>query len=257
MQSLETLTRLYEACGFQARKFSCFRMLGLSAKEVGAKLENQSDLVIASSHDDIAFERKMWRARKVTKLISALPFVRSIAICNSLGFQMVHEDSDIDLFIVAAPGRVWSARWWVTGVLALLRLRPGEARRDPICVSFFIDESIEDLSALMIERDVYFTYWLQALLPVFGEHCLFVNGAHTAPEFRIKQEWVVKKIQNFFEICAEFFSETWLKHQQLELMPNALRMRAAASDTDVVLTETIIKLHNNDRRVELRDKVFQ
>ncbi|MCX6781438.1 MAG: hypothetical protein NT003_05005 [Candidatus Magasanikbacteria bacterium] len=257
MQSLETITRLYEACGFQARKFSCFRMLGLGAKDVGENLEDEVGEAPTSSHNDIAFERKMWRTRKVTKLISLLPFVRAVAICNSLGFQMVHEDSDIDLFIVAAPGRVWSARWWVTGVLALLRLRPGEARRDPICVSFFIDESVEDLSELMIERDVYFHYWLRALMPVFESHILFERGAQAAPEFRIEQGENLKKLQKIFESCAKIFSESWVKTQQLTLMPNSLRIRAAAEDTDVVLSDTIIKLHNNDRRAELRDKVFE
>lgn len=253
MVTRTTAEKLYEACGFRVKPWAVHRMLELPTSEL-VSFETITDSVSQKFlvHDDIAFERKMFRARRAVRLISFLPFVRAVAVCNSLGFQMVHEESDIDLFVVAAAGRVWSARWWVTGVLALLRMRPGESVRDPICVSFFIDETVTDLSNLRIENDVYFEYWLRSLMPMLGVHTLFKLGAKTAPEFRVKNH--ISCIREFF---AGFMSEQLVRRQQMNIMPQEVKDRAALGDTTVVLSSTTIKLHQNDRRAGLRDIVFK
>lgn len=247
-----TAEKLYKACGFQAKPGVVHRMLGLPSRDllefVAIPGSVPQSLLV---HDDIAFERKMFRARRAVQLISFLPFVRAVAVCNSLGFQMVHEESDVDLFIVTARGRVWSARWWVTGVLALLRMRPGESMRDPICVSFFVDESIAHLSGVRIENDIYFEFWLRSLMPMLGDHPLFNLGAKTAPEFRVKT-----RISRIREILAGLISENFVRRQQMNILPDEVRDRALHNDTTVVLSDTIIKLHQNDRRVELRDAVY-
>ncbi len=253
MVTRTTAEKLYEACGFRPKPWLVHRMLRLPSHELVGFVAIPGPVPQRLlGHDDIAFERKMFRARRAVRLISFLPFVRAVAVCNSLGFQMVHEESDIDLFVVAAEGRVWSTRWWVTGVLALLRMRPGESVRDPICVSFFIDETVIDLSTLRIENDVYFEYWLRSLMPVLGTHKLFELGAKTAPEFRVKNH--ISRAREFF---AGLLSERFVRRQQMNIMPTDVKDRAALGDTTVVLSDTTIKLHQNDRRAELRDIVFK
>lgn len=285
MNSASVLQRLYDACGFRLKPLMAHRILGLDASKIfsainrdefdGAKGDPEQFVGVDDpgpaharpvlrtpspencsgyfrTHKDISLERKMWRARRAAQLISYLPFVRGVAVCNSLGFHMVHEESDVDLFIITAAGRVWSTRWWVTGVLALLRMRPGEASRDPVCVSFFVDERITDLSNLMIEQDVYFFYWLRTLMPLSGEHVLFARGARTAPEFRVGNHW--SRAREFF---ARLLSESFVRKQQMAIMPATVKEHAAAGDTTVVLNDQVIKLHQNDRRQELRDRVFK
>jgi len=253
MVTRTTAEKLYEACGFRAKPGIVHRMLHLPSDELVAFVAIPEPVPQRQlDHNDIAFERKMFRARRAARLISFLPFVRAVAICNSLALQMVHEDSDIDLFIVAASGRVWSTRWWVTGILALLRMRPGEAVRDPICVSFFVDETVTDLSKLMIERDVYFEYWLRSLMPIVGASSLFKYGAIVAPEFRVASHR--SRIREFF---AGVVSEAFLRRQQMNIMPEEVKNRAKLEDTTVVLSDTIIKLHQNDRREDLREIVFK
>ena len=242
---MRDLERLYVACGFIVKPSAAARLCDSKGLE-------SSVLPELTPHDAIAFERKMWRAKRIARILAHLPFVRAIAVCNSLGFNMVHEESDIDLFIISAPGRVWSARWWVTGCLALLRQRPGEARRDPICASFFIDESIETIDHLMIDRDIYFFYWLRSLMPLVGGHVLFENSAETAPEFRVSKN---KKFQTIFEWCIKFIPESFLRAQQKRIMPAEL-MSVANKNTAVVLSDTVIKLHSADRREIIRDFVF-
>lgn len=252
MKTRATAMRLYAACGFKPKPSLVHRMVGADASELGefvAQMENQvGDF---REHDDIEFERKMFRARSAARLIAWLPFVRAVAVCNSLGFHMTHEASDVDLFIVAAAGRVWSARWYVTGVLALLRMRPGEAHRDPVCVSFFVDERVSSLDDLMIERDVYFFYWLRTLMPIVGNHVLFKDAARLAPEFRVRAH--VSRVREFF---AGVLSENFVRRQQMRIMPADVLRHEALHNTTVVLSDQIIKLHQNDRREELSSHVF-
>lgn len=260
MQSHATVTRLYTVCGFYVKPLMASRLIGEAgglaacAGVAGLSPEQAADCPL-HHHDDIAHERKMWKSKRIARLITCLPFVRAVALCNSLAFQMTHDASDIDLFVITAAGRVWSARWWVTGILALLRQRAREARRDPVCVSFFVDERVTDLSHLALERDVYFFYWQRTLTPLVGTHPLFAGGARMAPEFRLRSAWPAR-VRCILELGARLLPESVVRRQQEHIMPAAIAARAAESDTAVVLNDTIIKLHENDRRAELRDRVF-
>jgi hypothetical protein len=40
---------------------------------------------------------------KHSKLYQSLPFIETIYLCNSLTFNALHQNSDIDIFIVAQP----------------------------------------------------------------------------------------------------------------------------------------------------------
>ena len=61
--------------------------------------------------------KKMKRAKLFAKLIAAMPYVRGIALSNNLAYQNASERSDIDLMIIAAPGRVWTARFFVKSLM--------------------------------------------------------------------------------------------------------------------------------------------
>ena len=47
---------------------------------------------------------------KYARVRKSLPFVEAIYLANSLTFNALHDDSDIDLFMVVSPGRMRIAR---------------------------------------------------------------------------------------------------------------------------------------------------
>ena len=49
---------------------------------------------------------------KFQRLYKSLPFIQSIYLCNSITFNALTEDSDIDVFIVTKEGALWRARFW-------------------------------------------------------------------------------------------------------------------------------------------------
>jgi hypothetical protein len=51
--------------------------------------------------------RKFKKAKKFIYLFRLLPWVRMVAMANMIGSDNLRENSDIDLFIITAPKRIW------------------------------------------------------------------------------------------------------------------------------------------------------
>lgn len=225
-------------------------------EDVGVKNISAAETFFDSAHNAAAAQRKLRRAHFVGQMLALLPFVRAAAVCNSLGLSMVHDASDIDLFIVAARGRVWTARFFITTFLKIFRLRPGEARRDPVCASFFIDESIHDFSQFKISNDVYFHFWERSMLALFGTHAALERGGILPPPFAVRVGWTSRAIQRAAEFFVSVIPEEKLQRAQIKMFPDEVHSAAARGDTGVMWSSGYIKLHISDRRAALRDQIF-
>lgn len=115
-------------------------------------------------------DRKFRKARRLAAFIRRLPWVRLVAVCNSLAWSNAGPDSDIDLFIVCRPGTLWLARAILVGSLAFLGLRPvrGRSDADRFCLSFFLSEDSLDLRPFALPGgDPYLAFWLAGLVPLY------------------------------------------------------------------------------------------
>lgn len=63
------------------------------------------------------------RAQKYLKWVAWIPGLRMVAICNSLSMYASDLDSDIDLFVVSDPRRMWLTRILMTGIFQILGVR--------------------------------------------------------------------------------------------------------------------------------------
>lgn len=197
--------------------------------------------------------KKFKRARRTAAILARLPFVRQINVCNSLAFSNARAESDIDLFVVTAPGGVWWARGAALALLKLLRRRP------EICLSFFVDEDNLDLSGLrMAPDDIYLAFWLVSLYPLYaapGTQSLLpanawltdyllqptVPEAHPGPIRRTPARariWLEYGLRIFSGLAGR---------AQLAVMPPAVKSRLF-QNTDVVIKPGVLKFHTNDRR---------
>lgn len=95
----------------------------------------------------------------------SLPFVDAIYLANSLTFNGLKDDSDIDLFIVTSPGRLWIARWWTAWLLWLLRIKKTHRQsRKRFCLSFYVSRDALDLQSVRLQpSDPYLIYRLAHL----------------------------------------------------------------------------------------------
>lgn len=205
--------------------------------------------------------RKWRRALWVARVLRVFPWVQGVGVVNSLGFVTVHEESDIDLLVLCQTGRVWTSRLFVVALLRLLRLRPGEAGKDPVCPSFFVAPDAYDLQAVAIEDDIYLRFWLATLVPVWGEEAfgeLFAANQWAvrrsiAPQY-VSPGKVVRLCRWLISAFSFGFVERVARAVQLRLLPARIQAKAAQSDHGVVLTDTMLKFHEEDGRAMYRDR---
>lgn len=227
--------------------------------------------------------RKLRKVRALSWFFTHIPWVRAVACCNTMGFWFTTEKSDIDLFVITRKGTVWLTRFlvvfpfWVTGqrprvmdeemVSEHKALQP----RDPFCFSFFVDESALDLSSIKIPGgDPYLAYWCASLIPV-------VDKDHVLARFASENTWVTHVLPHVTEGLSSLTSEerkasslsvlgasrppsrlTRFFNQltaflQKRKLPVTVSTRAN-QDSRVVMSEQMIKIHVNDRRMFFRQR---
>jgi hypothetical protein len=91
-----------------------------------------------------------------------------VAVSNSLAMYATHPDSDIDLFIINTPNRLWIVRTLVllTAELLGIRTKPHD-EAGKFCFPFFMTNANLNLEGIAIENDIYLAYWIQTLKPIF------------------------------------------------------------------------------------------
>ena len=85
-----------------------------------------------------------------------------------------HKDSDIDLFVITKPNRLWTARIFLTLALSILGQRKTATQHaGKFCLSFFISEKNLSLENIALENDIYLSYWIQTLKPILNRRRVF------------------------------------------------------------------------------------
>lgn len=80
-----------------------------------------------------------WAGKKAW-VLTYVPFVELIMVMNGLAWAVLNEHSDIDLFVVAKVGRVWTVRGWMLFWLRMLGLRAtAKQQAKKFSPEFFVD----------------------------------------------------------------------------------------------------------------------
>ena len=210
---------------------------------------------------------KFWtRTKLYGTYMKKVPFVEMIAVCNNLAYDNPSEQSDIDLFIVVKPGRMWLARFIITIILHFYGVRRyGDKVAGRFCLSFFVtDEKLKMAQFELKPEDPYLAYWTKNLRPIYGESVY--------QKFREQNEaWL--------EGYGLRFDESYKRHMYHEqggggkrfwqwllggaigdLFENLLkhtlkkrtlrRMSELGPEASVIVSDDILKFHNHDKRQE-------
>ena len=228
---------------------------------------NGRDEIISERMDRYRFaERKFHRAKRVVKLLRLIPFIKMIGVCNTLGYSNSRRSADIDLFIITKRRRTWQVRFWVVGFLKLFNMRPRpEAMEDTICPSFFIDEDHCNIEEFAIPNDIYLPYWVAQVVPLYdaGRYSRFISEnrwvREKLPHFipasppsrrRVSPRRIMKGVANF---VFSFLPERLFRRYQMKIMPSRLQ-DAANQDSRVVVNDSVLKFHDNDRRAQYLER---
>ena len=111
------------------------------------------------------------RINKFWFLYKSLPFVKEIFLCNSISFNSLKRDSDIDLFIVTKSNSIRRARFFSALLFKILGVkRSMKNKKQKFCLSFYVTEDHRNLYPIMLEKtDIYLAYRLAHLVPLYQE----------------------------------------------------------------------------------------
>ncbi|MFA6533573.1 MAG: hypothetical protein WCT37_00195 [Patescibacteria group bacterium] len=232
-----------------------------------------AEIVARRQERYLAAEKKYRKVKRIGHFLALLPFVRLIAVCNSLAYSNARPESDIDLFVVSARGKVWTTRFVCLLFLKIFGLRPTDkTRQDKFCLSFFVDESHLDLSDIALARnDIYFYYWLAQLYPVYDAGGVYgrlwqANGwlkdylplatpIEPHPRRLIELGAAGRMIKKTKEAGWNFaWCEELLRKFQLRHLPAVLKEKLKNKDVGAVIGEGVVKLIANDRREGYRNE---
>ncbi len=261
---LETLTRMTSA-----RTLS--RTRGM------VHVPGREDIVWTRHDREVIAERKYARALRFAHAFSLVPFVRMVAVSNTLAYANASERSDIDFFIIARDGWLWMVRLLCVGYSALCRARLGErrGRHDPICLSYFVSDRALSLerTALPNENgmsDVHLCTWLRHVVPLYDEGGVFnafmrenewADRGYAHPSIaRVHWRRTVslslgeRALKCFFYRAMLPFRracEAMARTAQMRMLPMPMRTLANRG-TSVIIDDSMLKFHQNDRREEIR-----
>lgn len=216
-------------------------------------------------------ERKLWaRARRYVRFLRFVPFLRMVAVCNNLSFSKVNKESDIDLFIIAKSGRLFTVRFFSILILHILGVRLyGNKIRQRFCLSFFVDDSALDLSKIAIHRDIYLAFWVKSLVPILDDGVsnelldsnnwvkeYFENNG----DFQLNRERQMSNksvLRGFLSFvlrgkignALERFLAKWQKERAIKKARNVV-----GENVSLIIEDHILKFHHHDRRRDFSAK---
>ena len=127
------------------------------------------------------------KINKFWNLYRSLPFISEIFLCNSITFNSLKEDSDIDIFIITKKNKLRKARFFSELYFTILwQKRLKNNKKQKFCLSFYTREDNTNLYTIMLKNksDIYLWYRLAHLVPLYQE---------------TKEEWIIYKNNPRFE----------------------------------------------------------
>jgi hypothetical protein len=214
---------------------------------------------------------KKWHLINKEKYLFRLsPFIKMIGIANTLAYSNAKADGDIDLLVVAAAGRLFTTRLFLTFWLVIFgRWRHGRNIKNRYCLSFFVTDDHLDLQSLHFpdSDDIYLTFWTKWLKP------WYCTNSEIANQYFVKNQWIKKYLPNtvFANTCyqkdapgalARFF-EILLQGPLGDLLEKLLRYFMTAKirrthphdDIDgIVVSDKMLKFHPAGKRKDYQQK---
>lgn len=241
-------------------------------------LYSLGDVTVAATRRQNALwevEEKLRPARGVSRWLRFVPFVRAIFICNTVAFGWPRPESDIDVLIVVRHGRLWLTRFLVTTVVSLLgKRRHGRYISNRICLSFYLVDTALNLGKTTLPGgDIYLAYWVAHLHPLFDSGGL-ARAMHTAnpwaranlrqmplddqmhPDGAVqptrRSQFIQTKGEKILSGRIGNQLETWTRRSQQWKMARNKNSLQNEPDTRVVISDEMLKFHENDRRALYR-----
>lgn len=235
-------------------------------------LKGREHLVELRKQRDPLIQKYQKKIRRYLPFIQKIPYVRMAGVCNTLAMGTANGQSDIDLFIITAPGRIFLARTLTTFLFSLLGVRRHGAKiAGRFCLSFYMSEEYLDLKKIMHHSDdIYLIYWFRTLQPIYGKSMYkkfiqdnawidekyFPSDKTLNTASLLKPNKILEKTASFWEFILDHTIGNFLEKKlaQIHLKRHQKKRQKLGPESSVVVDESMLKFHNVDRRREFFEK---
>ena len=251
----------------------CDELVGqgrLSKEKDWYVLPNRNALIQLRAERFVLGQKKWRRVKSMARFCEIIPYVKMVAVCNTLAIDNARKESDMDVFIVTSPERMWLARMMVTGIVSMLGYRRhGTNITDRVCLSFYVTAQSLDLEPLKIavgQEDPYLRFWTTQIVPLMDDGIYEKFQKNNAwVTTRLPNGWLwnwherllpveslLRNIKHSFESVFAtgigMQAEDWARRYQLKRINGHTNSKAKLGTTEVIISENVLKFHEEDRR---------
>ena len=233
-----------------------FELRETIARSLSSEVAEENGLYFLKTHNpDLQsrlekYKRTAELFRKASQWVYGLryvPFVRAAAVCGSTAQFNASPESDIDLFIIVAPGRVFLARFLVSVYFQIFGgRRHGEYIIGRFCLNHYI------ACGLVLDRDrnLYTAELYISLIPIFGrryfeefwsKNNFWIEQFVLGPKYPISPVFKARRSQNIFQYLEEFL--LWPFAGALEKLAKFLQKRRIRQSETVFVTDAELSFH--------------
>ena len=233
--------------------------------------EENSDDTFSRDQKSEYMDEYLNEIKRLKSTFQSIPFVEQIYLCNSISFNALDKNSDIDLFIIAEPWRIRTVKFR-SMILFMLKWakRFWKKSRKKICLSFFITSDQQNLYPISLPSlDIYLAYRIAHLVLIYQpekevNNSFFENNKRVKwilPNYQEKQVislWINpsywnSKFKDIMETLWNWFLwnifERIVKHIQKTII-RLKRIWNPIWNKDVIVSDSMLKFHQ-----DIREKV--
>jgi len=229
-------------------------------------LSGRQELVNIRKERYLSSFHKLQQIDKEKWIFKLSPFVKMIAIANTLAYANAKPDGDIDILVVTQKGRLYTTRVFLTFWLLILnKWRHGKYVKDRYCLSFLVSEEGMDMSRLKFSDsdDIYLCFWTKWLKP------WYITDKNIANRYYSENKWVKKFIPNtafintkrkvdekyfttkFFELLLHGGLGNLIEKILAKMMLYKIKRNTKQFDIDgTIANDKILKFHPAGKRTE-------
>lgn len=214
-----------------------------------------------------SISRRSWIFRHI-------PFIRQVYLCNSITFNALHKNSDIDICIISKWWYLRLARIFSRIAIHILNLHRQvgkySSNTKKVCLSFYIDEDHTNLLSLRKKvGDIYLSYWIAHCVLLYSDNNLpdnhmFITNKELLsylPNHPLHQtisleldttrwRWIIRNIIEY--ILTSFIGKT-IQYLLSKLRSLILHYKTNQLSTytkkDIVISGSMLKFHQDKRTI--------
>lgn len=246
-----------------------FQLFTTDNKEATNETNNES--IFSRKEKSPLMDEYLNEIKRLKTVFQSIPFVEQIYLCNSITFNSLNSESDIDLFIIAKPWRIRTVKFWSMLLFTLKwAKRIWKNSKKKICLSFFITSDNQNLYPISLPSiDIYLAYRIAHLVLIYQpdnvpNYTFFSQNKRIKwilPNYQEKQAislWISPiywntKFKNFCEkiwnwLVGNIFEQIIKIFQKIII--NIKITKNPELNKDVIISDSMLKFHK-----DIREKV--